>query len=98
MVFSVYVRRNRLPWVPKGIASTLEYLAWSEKAMVDVQRTSAMSTKTREGFLKARGGNYRLGFEASGDGKGRVVIDRAEDVQPFSHWNNTGRKRKWRWW
>ena len=28
IVFSVYVRRNRLPWVPKSIVATLAYLAW----------------------------------------------------------------------
>ena len=42
-----------------------------------------MSTKTRQEFLKARGGKYRLGFKACGEGKGQIVIDRAEDVWAF---------------
>ena len=91
--FFIYARRNRLPWVPKSIAAMLAYVAWSEMAMVDVQRTSGMSTSVREKFLKAKGGKYRLGTKARGDGKGQIVIDRAEDVQPFKK-QNTGKGKK----
>ena len=98
IIFSIYVRRNRLPWVPKSIAATLAYVAWSDQAMVDMQRTSQMSTKTRERFLEARDGKYRLGFKDSGEGKGQVVVDRAESVRAFLAKNKAKRKWTWRWW
>ena len=65
--------------------------------MVDVQRTSEMSTKTREKFLKARGGRYRLGFKASGEGKGQVVVDRAESVRPFPRKSVAKMTWAWKW-
>ena len=83
IIFFVYVRRNRLPWFPNSIASTLAYFAWSEAAMMDVQRTAHMSTKERDAFLTARSGKYRLGRKVAGSGKGEIVIDRAEGVEGF---------------
>ena len=93
-IFFIFVRRNRLPWFPNSIASTLAYFAWSEDAMLDVQRTAHMSTKEREAFLTARGGTYRLGKKLTGAGIGEIVVDRVENVRGLKKKQKKGRNKK----
>ena len=91
-VFFIYARRNRLPWFRNSIVSTLAYFAWSEDALMNVQRTAHMPTKERDALLAAREGRYRLGRKATGIGKGEIVVDRAENAEDLKKKRTKKRK------